>query len=62
MVVPQEALDFLEYLNAQSVTQLGISDIKMLKKPARTASGAQHLDMMDKMLEQRRMREHVNRR
>ena len=63
-VVPQEALDFLEYLNAQSVTQLGISDIKMLKKPARTASGAQHLDMMDKISDQirKRMELHVSRR
>ena len=50
MVVPQEAFDFLEYLNVLSVTQLGISDIKMLSKPAKTASGAQHSDTMDKII------------
>jgi hypothetical protein len=59
--IPQEAFDFLACLNKSSIAQLGISDIKMLKKPARTASGAQHLDAMDKISEQIRMRMHVNR-
>lgn len=62
MAIPQEAFDFLAYLNKLSIAQLGISDIRMLSKQVRTASGAQHLDAMDKISEQIRMRMHVNRR
>jgi hypothetical protein len=59
--VPQVAFAFLDYLHMEMEMQLGVKDIETLRKP-RTASGAQQLATMEKISEQRRMREHVNRR
>jgi hypothetical protein len=66
MAIPQEAFDFLDYINKLSVTQLGLADIKILNPRAKTASGAcaEHTDSMDKISDQirKRMELHVSRR
>ena len=59
IAVPEEALEFLNYLQDSIDSQLGLKDIESLsKKPHRTAisAGVEHIDTMDKILDQIRQR------
>ena len=48
---PQEAFEFLRYIQAQSEVALGLKDIEGFKPTKRTASGYQ-IDTMDKISDQ----------
>ena len=61
---PDFCFKFLDYLADFSQVQFGLTDIHALRKPARTATCAQHLDTMDKIQENlaKRMKCHIGSR